>query len=100
MQQARSQIITIDLIFTDEWEFIPLVVLLIVYHLLATWTYGLMVSSGVFIPSLLIGAIWGRIIGMIVIKLIPGVVCIRDLLLSLDFVPNTLKVLLPHKIYR
>jgi chloride channel 7 len=49
-------------------------VLLLVYHLLATWTYGLMVSSGVFIPSLLIGAIWGRIIGMIVMQFIPAAV--------------------------
>ena len=59
---------------SDEYEFLPLIVLFVVYHLLATWTYGLMVSSGVFIPSLLIGAIWGRIIGMIVINFIPGVV--------------------------
>ena len=63
-----------DVLLTDEWEFVPLIVLLIVYHLLATWTYGLMVSSGVFIPSLLIGAVWGRIIGMIIINFIPGVV--------------------------
>jgi len=56
----------------DEWGFLPLFVLLIVYHLLATWTYGLMVSSGVFIPSLLIGAIWGRLIGLLVVKLIPN----------------------------
>ena len=42
---------------------------------MATWTYGLMVSSGVFIPSLLIGGIWGRIIGMIVMKFLPSVVC-------------------------
>jgi H+/Cl- antiporter ClcA len=60
--------------FSDEWNFTPLLVLFIVYHLLATWTYGLMVSSGVFIPSLLIGAIWGRMIGMIVIQFIPSVV--------------------------
>ncbi|ELT96405.1 hypothetical protein CAPTEDRAFT_203043 [Capitella teleta] len=57
----------------DEWNFTPLLVLLISYHLLATWTYGLMVSSGVFIPSLLIGAITGRMIGMVVIQFIPSV---------------------------
>jgi chloride channel 7 len=56
----------------DEWGFVPLLVLLLVYHLLATWTYGLMVSSGVFIPSLLIGAIWGRLVGLLVVKLIPN----------------------------
>uniref|UniRef100_A0A8C6KHU1 Chloride channel protein n=1 Tax=Nothobranchius furzeri TaxID=105023 RepID=A0A8C6KHU1_NOTFU len=31
------------------------------YFLLACWTYGLSVSAGVFIPSLLIGAAWGRL---------------------------------------
>ena len=30
------------------------------YFLLAVWTYGLAVPSGVFIPSLLIGAAWGN----------------------------------------
>ena len=64
------------LLLTDEWNFVPLVVLLIVYHLLATWTYGLSVSSGVFIPSLLIGAIWGRLIGMVVMQFIPAAVSI------------------------
>jgi len=43
-----------------------------VYHLLSTWTYGISVSSGVFIPSLLIGALWGRIIGIVVLKFIPA----------------------------
>lgn len=33
----------------------------VVYFLLASCTYGLSVSSGLFIPSLLIGAVWGRL---------------------------------------
>ena len=33
----------------------------LVYFFLACWTYGLTVSAGVFIPSLLIGAAWGRL---------------------------------------
>uniref|UniRef100_A0A8C5AGM6 Chloride channel protein n=1 Tax=Gadus morhua TaxID=8049 RepID=A0A8C5AGM6_GADMO len=37
----------------------------ITYFFLACWTYGLAVSAGVFIPSLLIGAAWGRLIGII-----------------------------------
>ncbi|XP_074053262.1 H(+)/Cl(-) exchange transporter 7 isoform X2 [Macrotis lagotis] len=36
----------------------------LVYFLLAVWTYGLTVSAGVFIPSLLIGAAWGRLFGI------------------------------------
>uniref|UniRef100_A0A4W4H6I5 Chloride channel protein n=1 Tax=Electrophorus electricus TaxID=8005 RepID=A0A4W4H6I5_ELEEL len=35
------------------------------YFFLACWTYGLMVSAGVFIPSLLIGAAWGRLFGVL-----------------------------------
>ncbi|XP_028267048.1 H(+)/Cl(-) exchange transporter 7 isoform X2 [Parambassis ranga] len=34
------------------------------YFFLACWTYGLAVSAGVFIPSLLIGAAWGRLCGI------------------------------------
>ncbi|KAG8235524.1 hypothetical protein J437_LFUL013486 [Ladona fulva] len=34
------------------------------YFLLSCWTYGLSVSSGLFIPTLLTGAAWGRLIGM------------------------------------
>ncbi|XP_075233875.1 H(+)/Cl(-) exchange transporter 7-like isoform X2 [Lycorma delicatula] len=34
------------------------------YYLLAVTTYGLSVSLGLFIPSLLVGAAWGRIIGI------------------------------------
>jgi H+/Cl- antiporter ClcA/CBS domain-containing protein len=56
----------------DEWNLLPLIILVIVYHLLATWTYGLSVSSGVFIPSLLIGSIWGRIVGIIVMTFWEG----------------------------
>ncbi|XP_075942583.1 H(+)/Cl(-) exchange transporter 7 isoform X2 [Anarhichas minor] len=35
------------------------------YFFLACWTYGLVVSAGVFIPSLLIGAAWGRLFGIL-----------------------------------
>ncbi|XP_038063620.1 H(+)/Cl(-) exchange transporter 7-like isoform X1 [Patiria miniata] len=40
-----------------------LTVFCICYFLLACWTYGLSVPSGLFIPSLLTGAAWGRLIG-------------------------------------
>ncbi|KAI8797392.1 H(+)/Cl(-) exchange transporter 7-like isoform X2 [Biomphalaria glabrata] len=41
------------------------------YFLLACWTYGLSIPSGLFIPSLLIGAAWGRIAGILLSGL-PG----------------------------
>jgi len=58
----------------DQWSVAPLVVLFAIYHLLAIWTYGLSISSGVFIPSLLIGSIWGRVVGIIVVRIWPGAV--------------------------
>jgi len=33
------------------------------YFVLSCWTYGLSVSSGLFIPALLTGAAWGRVVG-------------------------------------
>ena len=36
----------------------------LVYYILACWTYGLSVPSGLFIPSILIGAAWGRAVGI------------------------------------
>ena len=37
----------------------------ILYWLIACWTYGMSISSGLFVPSLLIGAGWGRCVGLI-----------------------------------
>uniref|UniRef100_A0A3Q3WMB5 Chloride channel protein n=1 Tax=Mola mola TaxID=94237 RepID=A0A3Q3WMB5_MOLML len=42
------------------------------YFFLACWTYGLAVSAGVFIPSLLIGAAWGRLCGILLTWADPG----------------------------
>jgi chloride channel 7 len=36
----------------------------IAYYVLAVWTYGLSIPSGLFIPSLLIGASWGRLVAI------------------------------------
>jgi len=44
----------------------------IVYYLLNCWTYGLSVSSGVFIPTLLTGAAWGRFAGAALESLFPN----------------------------
>ncbi|KAJ1526636.1 hypothetical protein ONE63_008221 [Megalurothrips usitatus] len=43
----------------------------ILYYLLSVWTYGLSVSAGIFIPSLLTGAAWGRLTGMGLMWLFP-----------------------------
>ena len=44
------------------------------YFMLGCWTYGLSVSSGVFIPALLTGAAWGRLVGMAVMYIFPQMV--------------------------
>ena len=46
-------------------------VFFIIYFFLNCWTYGLSVSSGVFIPTLLTGAAWGRFIGTAMLNLFP-----------------------------
>ncbi|XP_067651760.1 H(+)/Cl(-) exchange transporter 7-like isoform X2 [Haliotis asinina] len=55
----------------ESYGVVSLVVFIIVFFLLGVWTYGLSVSSGVFIPSLAIGAAWGRLVGLGVIQMFP-----------------------------
>lgn len=50
----------------------------LVYFFLACWTYGLTVSAGVFIPSLLIGAAWGRLFGISLSYLTGAAVSVRS----------------------
>lgn len=47
-------------------------VFFIFYFLLSCWTYGLSVSSGLFIPSLLTGAAWGRLFGSGLASMFPN----------------------------
>ncbi|XP_022245786.1 H(+)/Cl(-) exchange transporter 7-like [Limulus polyphemus] len=47
-----------------SWTLTSLGIFFLFYFLLACWTYGLSVSSGLFIPTLLAGAAWGRIMGI------------------------------------
>lgn len=49
----------------EIWSMKTLFLFFIIYYVLAVITYGLSVSSGVFIPSLLIGATGGRLIGLL-----------------------------------
>lgn len=39
---------------------VTLSIFCLAYYILAVWTYGLAIPSGLFIPSLLIGAAWGK----------------------------------------
>ena len=44
------------------------------YFILSCWTYGLSVSGGLFIPTLLTGAAWGRLVGIGLAAIFPGAV--------------------------
>lgn len=89
---------------TESYSPITLIAFTIACFLLSVWTYGLSVSSGVFIPSLAIGAAWGRLIGMGVIAIFPDqvrylkIVCssIRRQDLSLTFLYNAIKRKILH----
>lgn len=54
------------MVLQDEiWSIQTLALFLVAYYILAVITYGLSISSGIFIPSLLIGATGGRLIGLV-----------------------------------
>lgn len=51
---------------------VTLAIFCVAYYFLAVWTYGLAIPSGLFIPSLLIGAAWGRLFGIGINTLFPS----------------------------
>ncbi|KAJ6641311.1 H(+)/Cl(-) exchange transporter 7 [Pseudolycoriella hygida] len=58
---------TVKSLFHDppgSHRIISLLVFVIIYYVLSCVTYGLSVSLGIFIPSLLVGAAWGRLTAM------------------------------------
>ncbi|XP_063859826.1 H(+)/Cl(-) exchange transporter 7-like isoform X3 [Scylla paramamosain] len=57
---------------SKSFEWLTLSVFFGCYFLLACWTYGLGIPSGLFIPTLLCGAAWGRLTGKLMTLLFPG----------------------------
>lgn len=55
-------------------KIMSLFIFVIVYFFLSCFTFGLSVSMGIFIPLLLVGAAWGRLIAMTVSTFIPSAV--------------------------
>ncbi|EEB16605.1 Chloride channel protein, putative [Pediculus humanus corporis] len=55
-----------SLFHDDSLSIKPLSIFLfaLVYFFVSCWTYGLSISSGLFVPSLLTGAAWGRLCGI------------------------------------
>lgn len=63
----------VDEVLAGTYKPITLAAFAVSYFMLACWTCGSWIPSGQFIPGLLIGATWGRLCGIGVTKLIPGV---------------------------
>ncbi|XP_075266175.1 H(+)/Cl(-) exchange transporter 6-like [Convolutriloba macropyga] len=53
---------------TDEFSLRTLVIFFVIFFFVACWTYGILVPSGLFVPSILTGAVYGRIWGNILTK--------------------------------
>lgn len=47
------------------YQAVSILVFCTIYFILAAWTFGLAVSSGLFIPTLLVGAAWGRLLATV-----------------------------------
>ncbi|XP_076030012.1 chloride channel protein 7 isoform X4 [Oratosquilla oratoria] len=56
----------------DAYKWQTISVFFVCYFILACWTYGLGVPAGLFIPTLLTGAAWGRLVGMLIHLLFPS----------------------------
>lgn len=52
-------------------QMVTLLVFVVVYYPLSCVTYGLSVSMGIFIPTLLVGAAWGRVTSMLLSDIFP-----------------------------
>lgn len=69
----------INYVFTGAHNDLTLAIFVVLYFFLAATTFGLSMSSGLFIPSLLIGSAWGRLIGSGLAKLFPNCVRVMNL---------------------
>lgn len=52
-------------------KFLTLTVFTITYYILSCLTFGLNVSLGIFIPTVLVGAAWGRLVSMVLFEAFP-----------------------------
>lgn len=63
---------------------ITLLVFVLIYFPLSCITYGLSVSLGIFIPTLLVGAAWGRLTSMLLAIACPSWVIYELNVLAID----------------
>ncbi|XP_058832107.1 H(+)/Cl(-) exchange transporter 7 [Topomyia yanbarensis] len=66
---------TVKALFHDppgSHNLLTLMIFVLIYYPLSCVTYGLSVSLGIFIPTLLVGAAWGRLTASFVLLAFPG----------------------------
>lgn len=66
----------------------PLIVFFVLYFMMSVVTTGLSVSAGMFIPALLSGAAWGRLVGIGMENCFPDSVSSSGSLLFTDLFLN------------
>ena len=54
-----------NIAFSNEYDVFPLLVYMMVYVFLVAWVYGAYVPGGLFVPSIVIGGCYGRVVGHI-----------------------------------
>lgn len=62
--------------FSDAFSTVPLLVYCVIYFVLTELTVGLNMSAGLFLPSLLIGAAWGRMASVVIHHYTPDIVSV------------------------
>ena len=54
-----------NIAFRNEYDVFPLLVYMLFYVFLVAWVYGAYVPGGLFVPSIVIGGCYGRVVGHI-----------------------------------
>ena len=52
-----------------QFNYFPLLTMLLFYYWLACWAAGTYISSGLVVPMLLIGALYGRMLGKFMVDI-------------------------------
>lgn len=63
------------LLFADDskvFPLVPLAVSFLVFYCFVVWTYGVAVPAGVFFPGFLVGTIYGRFFGVLMLTMFPS----------------------------
>lgn len=71
-----SHIIFTHFCSTESHQILTVAIFVVVYYFLSCLTFGLNVSLGIFIPTVLVGAAWGRLVSMVLQHMCPTAVSV------------------------